>query len=49
MGLIETVELARALGLLPPQTRYDVIEGRIYDIGILLSPESPQRRKKWRS
>lgn len=39
MGLIETVELARALGLLPPRCVTYVIEGRIYDIGSLLSPE----------
>ena len=40
MGLVETVELARALGLLPRRcVTYVMIEGRIYDNGGPLSPE----------
>ena len=39
MGLVEAVELARALGRLPRRCVTYVIEGRTYDIGGLLSAE----------
>ena len=39
VGLAEAIELARALGRLPPRCVVYAIEGRRYEVGAALSPE----------
>lgn len=41
-GLAETVELARALGRLPPRLRVYGIEGAVFELGSEMTPEVTQ-------